>query len=214
MTTFVSIIIGTAITGVLFSWHNQSGVALAFYAIAIAIVGSIAVLYIPKVKASGTNGSFPWNPAAALVRDLAFLKRQKSLFLAAMANSYFWMIGLIFQTNILIYGRNMLGNAESSSILLSLMPAFIGIGIACGSMLANRWSGKKVELGLVPLGGLGLALFRHNLVVYHRQLHLDSSYIVICRNLRWPLLCAALCFFCKRILPKVKRDGFWPVPEL
>jgi len=49
--------------------------------------------------------------------------------------------------------------AESqNTVLLTLMPAYMGIGVAAGSLLAVRWSGRKVELGLVPLGGFGMAL--------------------------------------------------------
>ncbi|MCK6619421.1 MAG: MFS transporter [Calditrichaceae bacterium] len=157
MTTFLSIILGTAVTGFLLTYHDFSAVKVAYYCIGVAAAGSLSALFIAKVPAAGTAKRFPINPLAGIINDLVFLKKQKGLFLAALANSYFWLIGLIFQTNILIYGKNMLAGHPNGTILLSLLPAYIGVGIAVGSLLASRWSGKKVEIGLVPLGGLGMA---------------------------------------------------------
>lgn len=157
MSTFVAIILGTAIAGFLLTVHENNTFVVALYCVTIAIFGTISVLYIQPIPAVGVDKPFPWNPLTGIIKDLVFLKRQKPLFLAALANSYFWMLGLIFQTNILLYGKNIIGD-NGSSTLLALMPAYIGIGIAFGSMMASRWSGHKVELGLVPLGGLGMAV--------------------------------------------------------
>lgn len=157
MTTFAAIILGTAIVGPLLTAYDDNGLVLAFYSVGFAILGSIAVTFIQKVPAVGTQEKFPWNPIAGIWKDLTFLKRQKHLFLAALANSYFWLIGLIYQTNILIYGKNMIADEANGNIKLSVLPVFIGVGVALGSLLASRWSGKKVELGLVPVGGFGMA---------------------------------------------------------
>ncbi len=157
MSTFLSIILGTAMTGFLLNFHDNHANIAALYCIGVAILGSLTVLAIPKVPAAGTTKPFPKNPLTDMFDELKYLRKNKGLWLAALANSYFWLLGLIFQTNILIYGDRMLGNAPGSTVKLALMPAFIGIGIAMGSLLASRWSGKKVELGLVPLGGFGMA---------------------------------------------------------
>jgi 1-acyl-sn-glycerol-3-phosphate acyltransferase len=157
MTTFISIILGSAVTGLLLTYHNFNAVMVAYYCVGVAALGTLSAMFIGRVPAVGTGYRFPVNPLAGMISDLVFLKKQKKLFVAALANSYFWLIGLIFQTNILIYGKNMLANHPNGTILLSLLPAYIGVGIAVGSMLASRWSGKKVELGLVMLGGLGMS---------------------------------------------------------
>lgn len=157
MSTFFAIILGTAVTGLLLTLHHDSAVSVALYCIGVAILGSVSALFIDKGKPGEPATSFPWNPLSGIVKDIVFLKRQKPLFLASLADSYFWMLGLVFQTNILIYAKNLIPPDESSNILLALFPALLGVGIAAGSMLASRWSGKKVELGLVPLGGLGVS---------------------------------------------------------
>ncbi len=177
MSTFLSIILGTAVTGFLLSFHDNHANIAALYCIGVAILGSLTVLAIPKVPAAGTTKSFPKNPLTEMFGELKYLKQNKGLWLAALANSYFWLLGLIFQTNILIYGKNMLGNAPGSTVKLGLMPAFIGIGIAMGSLLASRWSGKKVELGLVPLGGFGMA-FAGIILFFTQDSYLATSIIL------------------------------------
>jgi len=178
MSTFLSIILGTAFVGILLTFHYDNALIVAYYAVLIAILGSISVLFINKIPAVGIDTKFPWNPVTGIFRDLKFLKKQKALFLAAMANSYFWGLGLIFQTNILIYTKGMFAVTETqSNTLLSLVHAYMGIGFACGSLLASRWSGNKVELGLVPLGGFGMAFC--GIILYFTSTSYISTSIII-----------------------------------
>lgn len=158
MTTFFSIIIGTALAGLLLSLFDNRATLVALFCVLFALLGTASAFFVTPTKPSGAHGRFPLNPLAGIFRDLVFLKKQRGLFLASLATSYFWLLGLIFQTNILVYGKEHLGLTIHDNALLSLLPAVMGVGIAIGSLLAGRWSGKKVEIGLVPLGGLGLTL--------------------------------------------------------
>jgi len=158
MTTFIAILFGTAIAGPLLSFHHNNYLKVSIYCVGVAVLGTIASFGIQKTSAVGTSERFPYNPLSGIYRDLLFLKKQKGLFLASLANSYYWLLGLIFSVNILVYGKKFLGLDGDAGVWLTLLPAYLGIGIAAGSMLAGRWSGKKVELGLVPLGGIGLSV--------------------------------------------------------
>lgn len=158
MTTFLAIIGGMAFAGEIFRHHLQAPYVSVYYCLGVALLGFLASCKIPLTLPKASTGKFPFNPLSGIFRDLAFLKGKKGLFLASLANSYFWLLGLVFTNNILVYGKKILGLSEAQSLELSLLPAVLGIGIAAGSLLAGRWSGKKVELGLVPLGGLGMAV--------------------------------------------------------
>jgi len=157
MTTFLAIIGGMAFAGEIFRRHLQAPYVSVYYCLGVALLGFLVSCKLPLTPPKASAGKFPLNPLSGILRDLAFLKAKKGLFLASLANSYFWLLGLVFTNNILVYGKKILGLGESQSLELSLLPALLGIGIAAGSLLAGRWSGKKVELGLVPLGGLGMA---------------------------------------------------------
>lgn len=157
MTTFVFIILGIVTAGGLMGLHENDAMSAAIYCVAFAIAGSVCVFFIPKMPAAGSKTEFPWNPLAGIAENLKFLQRQQGLWLAGLANSYFWMIGMLYSTNILIYGDTLLDLGPGDSFKLAVLPAFMAIGIGTGSMLASRLSAQKVEIGLVPLGGFGIA---------------------------------------------------------
>ncbi|HJN49239.1 MAG: MFS transporter [Pseudomonadales bacterium] len=157
MTTFVFIILGIVTAGGLMTLHDNQGMLAASYCVAFAVAGSTCAFFIPKMPAAGSKTAFPWNPLVGIAKDLKFLKAQQGLWLAGLANSYFWMIGMLYSTNVLIYGDTLLGLGPEDNIKLAVLPAFMAIGIGTGSMLASRLSAQKVEIGLVPLGGFGIA---------------------------------------------------------
>ncbi|OVE81003.1 hypothetical protein BVY03_04925 [bacterium K02(2017)] len=158
MSTFVSIILGTALGGILLASFDNRIVLVSALCIIFAKLGTISSFFITKTPTTGTNKKFPLNFVKGIFKDLIYLKKQRGLFLAALASSYFWLLGLVFQTNILVYGTTHLGLTQNDNALLSILPAAMGIGIALGSLLASRWSGNKIEIGLLPLGGAGLCL--------------------------------------------------------
>jgi len=83
------------------------------------------------------------------------LKQHWGLFLSLIAMSYFWFLATTFDLLIYLYAKRHLelGDAGTSGLLIALM---LGIGI--GSIIAGKVSEGKVELGLVPIGGVGLAI--------------------------------------------------------
>ncbi|MDH5657186.1 MAG: MFS transporter, partial [Spirochaetia bacterium] len=158
MTTFVSIIIGTAAGGILLVLLDNQTLTASVIAVLIAAFGFISSLWITPTRPSGSSAKFPYNFVWGIIKDLTYIAKNKWLFLAALANSYFWLLALVFQTNIMVYASEHLGLSMKENHLISLLPASMGIGIASGALLASRWSGRKVEIGLVPLGGMGLTL--------------------------------------------------------
>src|SRR5262249_46348745 len=70
--------------------------------------------------------------------------------------SYFWFLGSLLQLVVLLFGTQTMG---LDGTWVSLLSASAAIGIGAGSMLAGRLSGDKVELGLAPIGAIGMGLF-------------------------------------------------------
>ena len=157
-TTFFSIIVGTAVAGFFLLFFDNKVTLAASGAIGFAVMGTLSAMFITPVRPSGMSEKFNLNPLSQILKDILHLSKNKWLFLAALASSYFWLAALIFQTNILVYASQHLGLTKNENDLISLLPAGMGVGIALGSLLASRWSEKKVEIGLVPLGGFGLTL--------------------------------------------------------
>ena len=78
------------------------------------------------------------------------------MFLSLLGNSWFWFYGAIVLAQFPQYAKEYLHGDHSVFVLLL---AIFSVGIGAGSLLCERLSGHKVEIGLVPFGSFGLTLF-------------------------------------------------------
>jgi acyl-[acyl-carrier-protein]-phospholipid O-acyltransferase/long-chain-fatty-acid--[acyl-carrier-protein] ligase len=155
MSTFVAIILGFSIGGFLFdAWEDRLwlvGVIL----VGVAAAGTIASLGIPRVAAAGTSASFSWNPWSEIRAGITRLRRDRTLWLTVVGMSYFWFLGALMQLVIVRLGTDVM---RLDGFSVGVLQAFTAVGIGAGSMAAGRLSGDKVELGLVPIGSIGIGL--------------------------------------------------------
>ena len=156
MTTFVAIIIGTALGGVLFDAWNDRLWMLGLVLVTVALAGSASSLGITRVKPSGSGRPFLLNPWGEVAIGIKHLWKVRPLWLTVVAIAYFWFVGAMMQIAILLFGKQALGAGD---LEVSILVVFFAVGIGAGSMAVGRLSGDKVEIGLVPLGALGMALF-------------------------------------------------------
>jgi acyl-[acyl-carrier-protein]-phospholipid O-acyltransferase/long-chain-fatty-acid--[acyl-carrier-protein] ligase len=156
MSTFAAIILGTSVGGELFERWSDTPWILGVVLVAIAIVGTAASFGIPRVPAARPDQRFAWNPFGEIGRGLVRLWPDKTLWITTVGISYFWLLGTLFQQVLLPWGQETFAVGEAASTRLY---TFLAVGIGAGSLLAGRLSGDKVELGLVPLGSIGLGIF-------------------------------------------------------
>ncbi len=122
----------------------------------VAFCGLLTSLFVEPLRPANPKRPIPWNPAAQTVRDLRILYSNRSLFLAGLGSAYFWALGSLSQLNIDQFARNHLAIADQTPV--GGLLAALTLGIGGGALLAGACSRGKVELGLVPFGGLGIAL--------------------------------------------------------
>ena len=72
---------------------------------------------------------------------------------------FFWTLAMLCQLNIdqfvlKAWQHDVFKQTQVFPLLASLV-----VGVGLGSVLAGVWSGGKVELGILPLGAGGLAIF-------------------------------------------------------
>ncbi len=156
MTTFLAIILGTSIGSFMFAaWKDRLGwIGLAL--IAIAVAGTITSLGISRVPPSGSQKRFRLNPWGEIGKGLKRLYPEKTLWLTVMGMAYFWFLGALIQLDIILLGKEVMGLDD---FWIGILGAFLAIGIGAGSLAAGGLSGDKVELGLVPLGSIGIVGF-------------------------------------------------------
>jgi MFS family permease len=155
MGTFVAILSGT-IGGTLLAGGPDPHFWVGGGVVLVALSGWIASLAVPPAPPAAPNLRIDWNP----LRQLAVLYRLAAArfgVLPAVAGiSVFWALGVSYLTQIPNFAVAVLGGTPA--LIALLLSAFV-VGIAMGSLLCARIGGARGELGLVPLGGLGLALF-------------------------------------------------------
>ena len=155
MGTFVAILLGTIAGGELIGW-DRGAVIVSGVLLATAVAGLIASLFVPQAPAVEPTLKINWNPVTETWRNLKFLRGNRTVFLSVLGISWFWFFGANFLTQMPNYARIVLGGDHQVSVLLL---ALFSIGIGAGSLLCEKMSGGRVELGLVPLGSIGLTLF-------------------------------------------------------
>ncbi|WP_347901460.1 MFS transporter [Pseudomonas purpurea] len=156
MGTFLAILAGTIGAGVMMSsTHYAPIVSVAI--VAVAVLGYLASRSIPRAAASTPELRLNWNIFTQSWATLQLgLKQTPAVSRSIVGNSWFWFMGGIYLTQIPAYAKDWMHGDET---VVTLILTVFSVGIALGSMLCEKLSGRKVEIGLVPFGSFGLTVF-------------------------------------------------------
>jgi 1-acyl-sn-glycerol-3-phosphate acyltransferase len=156
MGTFVAILGGTLAGGILVKSGDQGVIFVALACVAVAILGRFAARFIPHSPAPDPGLAINWNPFSETWRNLRIAARQRAVFNSLLGISWLWFFGSIFLTSFTPFARDVLGGDEN---VVTLLLAVFSVGIGLGALACERLSGRKVEIGLVPFGSIGMTLF-------------------------------------------------------
>lgn len=156
MGTFLAILAGTIGAGIMMSsTHYAPVVAVAI--VGVAVLGYLASRSIPRAAASTPQLRLDWNIFTQSWATLRLgLGQTPAVSRSIVGNSWFWFVGAIYLTQIPAYAKEWLYGDET---VVTLILTVFSVGIALGSMLCEKLSGRKVEIGLVPFGSFGLTVF-------------------------------------------------------
>ncbi|MGR6653476.1 MFS transporter [Pseudomonas mosselii] len=156
MGTFLAILAGTIGAGVLMSSSQYAALAAAGV-VGTAVLGYLASRWIPRAVAAAPQMKLDWNIFKQSWLTLRLgLGQTPAVSRSIVGNSWFWFVGAIYLTQIPAYAKDWLHGDET---VVTLVLTLFSVGIAVGSLLCERLSGRKVEIGLVPFGSFGLTLF-------------------------------------------------------
>jgi len=170
--TYVAIILGLIIGGLAVAIDPLDQSFLAACLIALAVAGYIASRQVPKTSAVDPELKINWNAWAETWRIVGFAREERSVFLSILGISWFWFFGSAMTLQIPAYTLEIL-NGNAATITTAILVAF-AIGIGIGSLLCERMSGRRIELGLVPFGSIGLSLFSVDLYFAQPVMHAES----------------------------------------
>ena len=156
MGTFLSILAGTIGAGIMLSSSNYT-VIVSVVIIAVAVLGYLASRAIPAAPADTPQLRLNWNIFSESWATLRMgLNQTPAVSRSVVGNSWFWFVGAIYLTQIPAYAKDWLYGDET---VVTLILTVFSVGIALGSLLCEKLSGRKVEIGLVPFGSFGLTVF-------------------------------------------------------
>ncbi|WP_248807399.1 MFS transporter [Pseudomonas sp. MWU13-2100] len=156
MGTFLAILAGTIGAGVMMSSAHYAPIVSSAIVL-VAVLGYLASRSIPRAAAASPQLRLNWNIFSQSWATLRLgLGQTPAVSRSIVGNSWFWFVGAIYLTQIPAYAKEWLYGDET---VVTLILTVFSVGIAAGSMLCERLSGRKVEIGLVPFGSFGLTLF-------------------------------------------------------
>ena len=151
--TFLAILMGLIASVYVIGFGNA---AMGIAVIVVACLGYWASRGIPALTAGAPDLKISFNIPVQIARIMRDAHENRTVFYSVMGISWFWFVGITYMTQLPNFVRYELGGDQQVYVLLLAM---FSIGIGAGSFLCEKLSGRLVEIGLVPIGSLGLTLF-------------------------------------------------------
>ena len=151
--TFVAILLGTLV-GASIGGADQVTAWLFVLVMGVAVVGWLASRHIPVAPANAPEQRVNWNPFTATWRLIGLSRENRAVFLSILGISWFWLIGGVYLAQVPNLTREYLGGGEG---VVTLILAVFTVAIGTGSLLCERLSGRRIEIGLVPFAAFGIS---------------------------------------------------------
>ncbi len=162
MGTFLAILLGNLAGGLLIALPEVGPAAVAGACLALALLGRLSAQFVPKLPATDPGLQLNWNAWRETRSHLRLARQDSVLFSTLLGISWLWFFGAVFLAQFPVLAKEVLHGSEGVASLLLLM---FSLGIAGGSLLCARLSRGRLELGLVPMGALGMTVFSVDLFV-------------------------------------------------
>jgi acyl-[acyl-carrier-protein]-phospholipid O-acyltransferase / long-chain-fatty-acid--[acyl-carrier-protein] ligase len=153
--SFVAIVLGTVAGGALLAASDGEPWLAGWILTAVAVVGAVASLRLPRLPAASVAGAERESAAATVRLAARAVLGDRVLRLATLGTVAFWGLASLLGQDVLVYAKQVLGFDDR---IAGLPFGVFAIGVGAGSLLAGRIANGKVETGLIPLGALGLAV--------------------------------------------------------
>jgi 1-acyl-sn-glycerol-3-phosphate acyltransferase len=167
MGTFVAILLGNVAGGLLVAVPQVGPQYVAAACLLIAVLGRVMAQAIPASPPTDPGLVINWNPFTETWRNLKLAHGHVVVFRSLLGISWMWFFGAVFLSQFPVFARDVLhGNEQVASLLLVVF----SVGVGVGALLCELLSRRHVEIGLVPLGAIGMTVFSVDLYFASRAL--------------------------------------------
>ena len=156
MGTFVAILLGQVAGGLLIALPEVGATYVALGCLIVAMAGRLLAQFVPVSPATDPGLKINWNPFTETWRNLKLAHGNIVVFRSLLGISWMWFFGAVFLSQFPSFARSVLhGNEQVASLLLVVF----SVGIGTGALLCEMLSRRHVEIGLVPVGAIGMSVF-------------------------------------------------------
>lgn len=150
MTTFLAIIFGTALSGVLKDLVPNHLYVVSLVCVGFAVIGTLTSLMIRRTEAA--NPGIHFTPECLLVERSAFrmILADKPLLQTILVYTVFWFAGGVMLPLTNLVAKDELKFSET---MTSIATAAIGLGIGVGCLVCGRISHNRIRFDLVRKSG-------------------------------------------------------------
>ncbi|MDE2082886.1 MAG: MFS transporter [Burkholderiales bacterium] len=167
MGTFVAILLGQVAGGLLVAIPGRGPALVAAACVGVAVLGRWVAQAVPLSPATDPGLKINWNPFSETWRNLKLARQSPVVFRSLLGISWMWFFGAVFLSMFPAFAHDVLhGDEQVASLLLVVF----SVGIGTGSLLCEMLSHRHVEIGLVPLGAIGMSVFAVDLYFASRGL--------------------------------------------
>ncbi|MBA2368384.1 MAG: MFS transporter [Candidatus Protochlamydia sp.] len=153
--TFLAIILGTFLASFLIQITGRNFIISSIFCTFIALVGLVTSFLIEPTPPAGSQKKIQIFFLRQIFQTLKLARQEVSLLPAIFGSAFFLFVGAFTQLNIIPFAIQSLGLTDIEGGYLFFLTA---LGIGTGALIAGKVSGKIVELGLVPIGALGITI--------------------------------------------------------
>jgi 1-acyl-sn-glycerol-3-phosphate acyltransferase len=175
MGTFVAILLGNVVGGLLIAVPQVGAQYIAWVCMAVALAGVASAHLVPATPATDPALRINWNPVTETWRNLVLAHGNLVVFRSLLGISWMWFFGAVFLSLFPAFAKDVLHGDEH---VASLLLVVFSIGIGIGSLLCEMLSRRHVEIGLVPLGAIGMSVFAIDLYFATRGLPAAAPFTV------------------------------------
>ena len=154
MGTFAAILLGQSLAGPIAASGSHAVIVPAL--LCVAILGVIASFRIPRLEPAAPDLKIDWNLWRSSLQNLRSAQEDRTVFLAILGISWFWFYGILVLAQMPVYASRILQGPE---ITVTVLMFGFTLGIGVGSLMCERLSAGRLEIGLVPFGSLLMTVF-------------------------------------------------------
>jgi len=154
--TFVAILLGT-VFGTYYITQEAGPTYISIAILCLAVIGYLCSRFIPISEANDRSLKFTFNIFSSTKSVFSELNSQsESVRKSVIGISWFWLIGAIILTALPNYVKYVLGGDE---LVVTTALVVFSLSIALGSLLCDKLSRSRIELGIVPFGAILITVF-------------------------------------------------------